>query len=832
SLLLAFAVLLGGIPFIGLNALKVEAAGDYDSDTKNKIFTINTEAGWKYFAENCQRGVPGGDRNFANWTVKLADNISITTPLIPSADDFAGTFNGQNHSITLPAGDSYFAETDTKPLGDDVGLFHNIIINGKLENLIVRLNKGSTVYVSKALKYCNKSTDVMNFGVLVGRMSNTAKMTNCALVGGGSVLYRNNLGNVDTAYMSKYIAVGSMVGMVEAQAAAEGCYSDVNVKAWSASMNNTWNGIASMLVGGLFGVISSQATTKNCISINQQIEAHNSLSNAGASTPNSGAGGITASAYSLENMYVKGSAVSLWATHLAHIADREIAEEQPSFVGWGTAAVIAQSKGTMLNCFGNTTFALETNKSIILNDGYVGNINTITAERMGAEWANTNQKCPNLKWLVNEGPATSAIDASDTAAIKDGSLTMDPNYAELNKVAGYQPAADALWSFTMTAPIKGRIEPFTGDVKAGVTYDVVSPTTIKEKTITMTAVSGTKLYYKLATAMDVAVYTSTKQLENVGGYKEYYSMVSITDAEELKNPMLLVVAAPTDGSAMLLSTTSQYDLAVQAGETSAVLKVQNKPAAGYAPTTIDTGTMYYTSDTTDKGALIDSGTPLTLKTILTKKNVVYQENTVDYIAAGRISVNIFAAKDRFGENGENSRFVAAKALSSVKGNISPRPTIFPRGTGIISNGVTINVPTGTKVFYTWTEDPRPGAQPVHPELDATGNPVDATITKEYTVNTVLPFPDQTTKLVVRAIAYEKGKTVSDEDYVEYSNDSNLPQPYAPRLLVAGADHSDAATYPDSSEIKFTHASLAEGLIYFTVNSSVPSASNANAYRYG
>ncbi|MEG1366771.1 MAG: hypothetical protein RSC96_06085, partial [Oscillospiraceae bacterium] len=61
SLLLAFAVLLGGIPFIGLDALKVEAAGDYDSDTKNKIFTINTEAGWIYFAENCQKGVPGGD---------------------------------------------------------------------------------------------------------------------------------------------------------------------------------------------------------------------------------------------------------------------------------------------------------------------------------------------------------------------------------------------------------------------------------------------------------------------------------------------------------------------------------------------------------------------------------------------------------------------------------------------------------------------------------------------------------------------------------------------------------------------------------------------------
>ncbi|MEG1568472.1 MAG: chitobiase/beta-hexosaminidase C-terminal domain-containing protein, partial [Oscillospiraceae bacterium] len=106
------------------------------------------------------------------------------------------------------------------------------------------------------------------------------------------------------------------------------------------------------------------------------------------------------------------------------------------------------------------------------------------------------------------------------------------------------------------------------------------------------------------------------------------------------------------------------------------------------------------------------------------------------------------------------------------------------------------------------------------------------ITKEYTANTVLPFPEKATKLVVRAIAYEIGKTVSDEDYVEYSNDANLPLPYAPNLLVAGADHSDAATYPDASEIKFTHTNLAEGLVYFTVNSSVPSGSNANAYRYG
>ncbi|MEG0304752.1 MAG: hypothetical protein RR635_03550, partial [Oscillospiraceae bacterium] len=122
SLLLAFAVLLGGIPFIGLDALKVEAAPatDYDIDSTNQVFTVNTEAGWNYFASISISGLPGTiAANFTGWTVKLAENINITTAVIPSADDFAGVFDGQNHSITLPAGDSYFAIDKTAPLGAD-----------------------------------------------------------------------------------------------------------------------------------------------------------------------------------------------------------------------------------------------------------------------------------------------------------------------------------------------------------------------------------------------------------------------------------------------------------------------------------------------------------------------------------------------------------------------------------------------------------------------------------------------------------------------------------------------------------------------------------------
>ncbi|MEF9866155.1 MAG: hypothetical protein RR814_06895, partial [Oscillospiraceae bacterium] len=174
SLLLAFAVLLGGIPFIGLDALKVEAAPatDYDINDAAKEITINTAAGWTYFASISRSGVPGKiEANCTGWTIKLTENINITSAVIPSADDFSGVFDGQNHTITLPAGDSYFANDNTAALGGDVGLFRNVAGNGGVKNLIVRLNKGSTLYVTKLLKDCNQRSDITSFGAVIGRLS-------------------------------------------------------------------------------------------------------------------------------------------------------------------------------------------------------------------------------------------------------------------------------------------------------------------------------------------------------------------------------------------------------------------------------------------------------------------------------------------------------------------------------------------------------------------------------------------------------------------------------------------------------------------------------------
>ncbi|MEG2143868.1 MAG: hypothetical protein RRY40_00925, partial [Oscillospiraceae bacterium] len=111
---------------------------DFVWDTAAKTMTIKTEAGWKHFATVCYPDNQG----MAGWTVTLENDIEIPKGMIPSVDDFKGSFDGKGHYIKILSGDSYFSDgKNSGKMGADVGLFRNLI-DAKVENLILWVEGG------------------------------------------------------------------------------------------------------------------------------------------------------------------------------------------------------------------------------------------------------------------------------------------------------------------------------------------------------------------------------------------------------------------------------------------------------------------------------------------------------------------------------------------------------------------------------------------------------------------------------------------------------------------------------------------------------------------
>ena len=131
SILLTLCMVLMSVPTV---AFAVAADADWGSDYDTaKEFTISTEAELRAFAAMVNEG-----KDFANKTVKLADNITMSDELwVPAgsvdfmsdtADEgdnfFAGIFDGQSHTISGLTID--YGKTDNDPLYDAAGLFGNV----------------------------------------------------------------------------------------------------------------------------------------------------------------------------------------------------------------------------------------------------------------------------------------------------------------------------------------------------------------------------------------------------------------------------------------------------------------------------------------------------------------------------------------------------------------------------------------------------------------------------------------------------------------------------------------------------------------------------------
>ncbi|MEG2203976.1 MAG: chitobiase/beta-hexosaminidase C-terminal domain-containing protein, partial [Oscillospiraceae bacterium] len=202
---------------------------------------------------------------------------------------------------------------------------------------------------------------------------------------------------------------------------------------------------------------------------------------------------------------------------------------------------------------------------------------------------------------------------------------------------------------------------------------------------------------------------------------------------------------------------------------------------------------------------------------------------VEYIATGDIKVTAWPVKDRFGNDADKSCFVETTSGGATKGDIAPKPTIYPRANGIITGGVTIRVPSGGTVLYTATPNV---VVPVIPEVNMdTGKPKAGSTTKLYQAGEEIPFPDAATSFVVCAVTWISGNSLSDFDYVLYKNDANLLPPDAPELLLNGIKYSSSATYPGDGAVSFNHADLLNGEVLFTVNGETPTAGLYNTKTY-
>ncbi|MEG1773895.1 MAG: hypothetical protein RR320_03465, partial [Oscillospiraceae bacterium] len=143
AMLLAFALVLGGIPAAGLRpllSLDAQAAEDvvhtgYTINETAKTYMITGPEGWAALDGECwpkNQGMPG-------WKVTLEKDITIPAGLIPSVDDFKGSFDGQGHFIKIgeKEKESRFSNDKGSGKGADKGLFRNILESAKVQNLNV-----------------------------------------------------------------------------------------------------------------------------------------------------------------------------------------------------------------------------------------------------------------------------------------------------------------------------------------------------------------------------------------------------------------------------------------------------------------------------------------------------------------------------------------------------------------------------------------------------------------------------------------------------------------------------------------------------------------------
>ena len=146
------------------------------------IYTIQSETGWDVF---CDLLAENSNGYFTGKTVKLADNISVTTMAGSSGHEFSGTFNGQGHTLNVD-----YQSTDGAVRAPfsyvDGATIQNLVVAGSIPNTgnpaagIVGETGSSLSHITNCVSSVNVSGGDYTAGISMG---GKVEITGCVFNG-------------------------------------------------------------------------------------------------------------------------------------------------------------------------------------------------------------------------------------------------------------------------------------------------------------------------------------------------------------------------------------------------------------------------------------------------------------------------------------------------------------------------------------------------------------------------------------------------------------------------------------------------------------------------
>lgn len=500
ALLLALALALGvggGAPgTAGLLSLKAQAAEGSKTNTggiidgfpesvDSSFFTGVTEIciynayDWNTAARWCL------DIAYVGVTVKLMNDVTLSGGIY-SFDDFKGTFDGQDHILTV-ADDSYFALPDVsgRAFGPDLGLFSNLMGSAAVENLAVWLE--GDLFVSETAMNKDSAdgagvTDgsVYNFGTLVGNMSDSSAVNNCAVLSApgtsGALVYSRN-------YSPASVSMGGIVGYMAGTASVDGCYVGVNLDGYVGQ-------IAAIRVAGIAGYMDGTGTIENCVVDGSAMYAYNynpfliALGSAYNNIYPCCTGGLVGGM----------SAAGSQSVRCCVVRDSSGRTRALSAPDGGRGALYGASYGTVGALFAesasgsySTLYSSYAQSGYSLNGAYAtGSADQASAALLngsgGSAWTDAKSGLANLEWLVTSGPAIT-VEKSST----DATITFTPAFLDTNDDglfdSGSTGNASEKYDYKAEFSVQGSMATPTGaSVSKQTTGATVSAVTVAQQT--------------------------------------------------------------------------------------------------------------------------------------------------------------------------------------------------------------------------------------------------------------------------------------------------------------------------------------------------------------
>lgn len=481
-------------------------ASDYYQNAD--VFYINNADDWKVFASIYFGSVNGfsGKTIYLCADITLGEGDGITE--IYTVDDFQGAFDGQGHTITIADG-AYYGDDDVgySDLGPDVGLFRNLFDGSSVSNLIIALEGNLYTSTYGLSGTSSNSPSITTYGILVGKMSGTASVTNCAVIPAADSSYARVLFLTNSSV--SYSFLGGIVGYMDGSASVSNCFVDIDLYNVADSYATT-----TVTVGAVAGALATATTrVSNCkvgseqdaVEIMTWLPSYDVLFTAW--DVNARVGGVVGYLYnggSISNVQantelysytysflyyeflglyanVTGSNVEAFFSSMSSTCANDALVYNTTSYTFPLAGWIEESASSVSTSYTTSTYTDPTATSTRKTSNYRDASSSATASKMGSAWVDTIAGEPNIASIVEMvGGAADVNPSIDQSDLYNVTLSFDGDVsnADFNVTATFQGEQgvpfDAVLSddsdYTVTGSIISQDDCDSDDYLVGSTY--------------------------------------------------------------------------------------------------------------------------------------------------------------------------------------------------------------------------------------------------------------------------------------------------------------------------------------------------------------------------